>query len=162
MNYSDQPRNAGNLNDQAAATINQALRPSHNSPYYERLMRRPLRQRYDLSSAEDNLNEQAVATINQALWPSHNITSGSCDDSSDRYDLSSVEDNLNEQAAATINQALWPSHNSPYYERLMRRPLRRRYDLSSVEDNLNDTHHYYIPSGNETLLTYKAGSHPNI
>ncbi|GBO39754.1 hypothetical protein AVEN_56316-1 [Araneus ventricosus] len=79
-----------------------------------------------------------------------------------RCDLSSTEDNLNEQAAAIINQALWPSHNSPYYERLMGRPLRQRYDLSSEEDNLNDTHHYYIPPGNETLFTYKAGSHPRI
>ncbi|GBN42077.1 hypothetical protein AVEN_225675-1 [Araneus ventricosus] len=51
VNYSDQPRHEDNLNDPAAATINRALWLSHNSPYYERLMRRTLRQRYDPSSA---------------------------------------------------------------------------------------------------------------
>ncbi|GBN27113.1 hypothetical protein AVEN_274369-1 [Araneus ventricosus] len=36
-----------NLNNPAAATINWALWPSHSNRYYERLMRRPLRQKYD-------------------------------------------------------------------------------------------------------------------
>ncbi|GBM47878.1 hypothetical protein AVEN_75305-1 [Araneus ventricosus] len=41
MNYSAQPRHADNLNDPTALTINRALWPTHNSPYYERLLRRP-------------------------------------------------------------------------------------------------------------------------
>ncbi|GBM23907.1 hypothetical protein AVEN_109110-1, partial [Araneus ventricosus] len=51
MNYSAQPRHADNLKDPAAATINLTLWPYLNSPYYERLMRRPLRHKYDPSSA---------------------------------------------------------------------------------------------------------------
>ncbi|GBN49000.1 Choline/ethanolamine kinase [Araneus ventricosus] len=38
--------------NQAAEAINRALWPQHNSLYYELLMRRHLRQRYDQSSAE--------------------------------------------------------------------------------------------------------------
>ncbi|GBN38401.1 hypothetical protein AVEN_111978-1 [Araneus ventricosus] len=47
MKYSAQPRHAHDLKNSAATTINRALLPSHNSPYYERLMRQPLRQRYE-------------------------------------------------------------------------------------------------------------------
>ncbi|GBN89055.1 hypothetical protein AVEN_175170-1, partial [Araneus ventricosus] len=68
-------------------------------------------------------------------------------------------ENLKDLAAATINRTLWPSHNSPYYERLMRRPLRQRYDPSSAGGNLTP-HHYYIPPGSEALRTYMASSHP--
>ncbi|GBN38533.1 Histone-binding protein RBBP4 [Araneus ventricosus] len=42
MNYSDQPRHTNNLNDLAAATVNLALWPSLNSPYYEQLMPCPV------------------------------------------------------------------------------------------------------------------------
>ncbi|GBL66549.1 hypothetical protein AVEN_171114-1, partial [Araneus ventricosus] len=52
MNCSEQPRNEKNLNDSTAMSINRALWPSHNSPYYELLMRRSLRERYNPSSAE--------------------------------------------------------------------------------------------------------------
>ncbi|GBM43647.1 hypothetical protein AVEN_225171-1 [Araneus ventricosus] len=56
--------------NQAAATINRVLWPPHNSPHYERLMRRPLRQRYDLSSVKGNSTFTITTVLPQGekLW----------------------------------------------------------------------------------------------
>ncbi|GBM60958.1 hypothetical protein AVEN_90162-1 [Araneus ventricosus] len=54
FSFTGQLRHAENLNNPAAVAINRALWPSHLWLYYEQLMPRHLRQRYDPSSVEGN------------------------------------------------------------------------------------------------------------